>query len=82
MSRGDSAAAGKTVNPGSKSEGSGFIAAAIISAFTAYGLDTRDIRQAAEAGIIASLVEDENYPAEEMLRQVVGWIMAHGDGEG
>ena len=80
--RGDEEAAAKAVTPGSKAEGSGLVAAAILGAFTRYGLDTREIRQAAESGIIATLVEEEPATAERMARQVWAWLTAHGDEDG
>lgn len=68
--------------PGAKAEGSGLVAAAILGAFATYGLDTRDIRQAAEAGILASLVEDDPETAGKAVRNVLAWLAVHGEERG
>jgi transcriptional regulator with XRE-family HTH domain len=79
--RGDEKAAAEATRPGAKTEGSGVIAGAILGAFTRYGLDTREIRQAAESGIIATLIQEEPATAEQAFRQVWAWLTAHGTEE-
>lgn len=63
-----------------KVRGAATIAGAIIHAFTQLGLDTRDIRAAAESGIFSLLVPDsEPKENEKGLWQVVEWLMGHDD---
>jgi transcriptional regulator with XRE-family HTH domain len=80
--KGDAAAAGKAIGVGTKAHGAGLIAGAILGAFTRFGLDTRDLRQAAESGVLATLFEEEPAETERVLREVWAWLMAHeGDSE-
>ena len=65
-----------------KVQGAGFIAGAILGAYTRYGLDTKDIRAAAESAVMASLVEEEPGEVERGLSEVWAWLAAQDENEG
>lgn len=71
--------AGKKANR--KIMGAGLIAGAILGAFTRCGLDTRQIRQAAESAIAAALIAEEPEEGDRAMREVYAWLAANGDEE-
>jgi transcriptional regulator with XRE-family HTH domain len=69
---------GDPASAGAKVKGAGIIAGAILGTFVRYGLDTRDIRQAAESAIAAALIQEEPAAAEQALHEVWAWLQAQG----
>ncbi len=62
-------------------QGSGLIAGAILGAFVHYGLNTRQIRAAAESGVMAAIVADTGEEAERAFEEVMAWLMAQRGSE-
>lgn len=59
-----------------KVQGSGLIAGVILGAYTRYGLDTSDIRAAAESAVMAAIVEEDPREVERGLDEVLAWLAA------